>query len=392
MEKASLDYDDLRKTLNKYFNPQTFPKLSLNTENYKKLENAIADAFQSKNQQILVLFGNKNTGKHTAFKQICLKNQLVEHIIYINMKLYKDELSVWNRFRREFDDNLIEFTTSSGDPTKESLRKNMDKFFQIKRTAIYIDNMEALIKIRQDFLYTFLEDLNSCNNKAFLCFATANLGCLENLERRIKSRLQFLPLYFAYSIDAKTIIGKYLACINKNLELKQLHNIIQLLQSDEVIGLIENYYQITNNISNIFKIIINTLCMLTNDDLKLLVFGSLDECLTMFVKYIEISIESFGNIKYYSIFESLPDLYKSVLICLLETVSSPYQITLANLINNLKNKDRQGLKFTTTNYIMAIKDLCDMNILSTNNDRFEGSNVILFKLNEDIKAAINKLR
>lgn len=391
MQDGKFDCAKLRKTLLGCFQAHKYPELMLGADNYLKLENAVVNFFKYNNNQTLLLMGNKEAGKRMAFRKICNKHNLVHKVIYINLKLYKDELSLWNRLRREFDCGTKDLEEIN-EEEKETLVKNMETFFQNQTTAIYMDNLEALVKVRQDFLYTFIEDLQACIAKAFVCFSTANLNCLDSLERRVKSRLQFMPLHFAYNADVKAVVDTFLKDIKSTLRVNRLFSVVKAFQSNEVVALIDFYYQISNNIGNIFKIMSSAVCMFSDDDLKRLVHGSTEECTAIVAKNVETAIKNFGAINYEEIFASMSDLNKSVLCNLIPVQQNSGEITISNLIQHLKESDKRGLKFTTTNYIMAIKDLCAMNILCTTDDKFEGRTIILFRVNEDIKSAINKLR
>ena len=389
----------LREKILKHFNSKDIPILDINTSNYRNINKVIRSAFKDGNMNMLVLFGGKETGKRMAMKCLAKKSKLIDKFIYINMRMFKNEMGIWGRLKTIFDgkrdreEREPDYTSLDTEDTcrKEmpSIRQAMEKYFSEKNTILYMANLDIIVSSRPDFIYTFLEEMQLLKKRALVVFSTADLECFDKLEERVKSRLTHIPFYFGGEINIKKAVIEY---VNKKKSIfeEKLGNLLEGLTNPEFIEMLTSYYQLNNQLGRVFDLISGTLCRLTNSDISLLEAGDMEKVNFMLQQHLYSTINVHGNLNYEQLFSNFPNLYKDIIIaCTRIYQRERGEFSISTIVNECKVDKK--IPYNLMSYMMALKDLHMMNLLFVSGG-YEGSTIVLFKYNAEIGEAVSHLK
>ena len=220
--------------------------------------------------------------------------------------------------------------------------------------------------MRQNFLYTFLEELQILEEKALVCFATSNLSGLDNLEKRVDSRFSFEPIYFSNDSGFKGALESFLdktQCAYKN---GKFCDVLSLLREDAMVNSLTLQYTFSNKPARVFGIISGLLCKFDKDTIDSEISIPINEMRQKLMDSFNDIVENLGSYNYLKILSSFPQLDLQMLKSLIDSnKSNSDEITVFSAINTLvveTRKNNNSHKFSMANYKNVLITLAQMNL------------------------------
>lgn len=142
------------------------------------------ETFKSETSSSIIIRGNIGCGKNTLIQQ-ALQYSKVAKSIYLNPDIYTDDISALKRVAEELGLNLKPSVQELLENIEEASRKFENKI------VIVLQNFEKFCRQKQSLLYS-LTHLTQHGHNITLIGLTIHLDCTDNLEKRVRSRLNAL--------------------------------------------------------------------------------------------------------------------------------------------------------------------------------------------------------
>lgn len=390
----------LEQSFHKQYLEHFFHRTSAEIETYpefsRQLTKDIIQGFDALIPQIFLLTGARGCGRKKLISRITHSIQ-VERLNFIDCGLFSTENRLWERIYKDFIKNEEDEKQSETIPNDQRLNHLFNQFLEDKKVVLYLDNIQLFCEKRQTFLYSFLDNISLVGSNLCLIFSTTDLFFHEKLEKRVKSRFNFISYLFNFK---HTCPYKFvLDFASENKKLPHLQVFSEWLRSPKCKALIMKLSEFCFDLGAFIRLIHCALCYFpTNvfnnalehphnsisiniennkNDFKTGV-AFFEECLTLAYK----SLFAFNRLL---IIQRLPRLHQVILKTLVvefDTSNNMSYILVKNIISKLI-ANKPGHKFSQEAIFFGIEDLIAHDMIAVPDNIVTTSSKVILKCDTD---------